>query len=46
LLILTSERSSERHKLRFTSVVGLSVLTDQDLRAWLQAGRAAQAPAG
>jgi hypothetical protein len=46
LLILRSERSSERHKLRFTSVVGLAVLTDHDLRAWLEAGRAAAAPAG
>ncbi len=46
LLVLTSKRSSERHKLVFTSVVGLAVLTDQDLRAWLKAGRAAAAPAG
>lgn len=46
LLILTSERSSERHKLRFTAVVGLAVLTDKDLRAWLEAGRAAATPAG
>jgi len=46
LLVLTSKRSSERHKLVFTPVVGLAVLTDQDLRAWLKAGRGAGAPAG
>lgn len=46
IMILSSQRSSERHKLRFTSVVGLAVLTDDDLRAWLEAGRSARAPAG